>query len=80
MHKLVGVVIKKLDIKSVLVITKVIKYNSLYKKTYTKHKKYLVHDEFHIAEENFTILCIQSAPKSKHKHWKVKNILSINYD
>jgi small subunit ribosomal protein S17 len=50
----------------------------IYKKTISRSKKYLVHDEFEKVKAGDTVSIEQSRPYSKRKSWKVRAIVDTN--
>ena len=48
----------------------------LYKKTIRRVKKYMAHDEEHTAKMGDRVRIVESAPVSKHKRWKVAEVLT----
>lgn len=48
----------------------------LYKKTIRRVKKYMAHDENETARTGDLVRIVESAPISKHKRWKVAEVLT----
>jgi len=47
----------------------------LYKKYFTKTKKFLVHDEHEAADVGDTVLIMETRPLSRHKRWRLVKIV-----
>lgn len=50
----------------------------LYKKTIRRVKKYMAHDEQETARTGDRVRIVESAPVSKHKRWRVAEVLTRN--
>lgn len=48
----------------------------LYKKTIRRVRKYMAHDEEHTAKMGDRVRIVESAPVSRHKRWKVAEVLT----
>ncbi len=72
----IGVVVSNKATKTVTVAIKIRYQHPKYLKTLTKIKKYLVHDSNECSKVGDIILIEETAPISKCKHWKLKEILS----
>lgn len=74
MKKLNGKVIStKMTISAVVVVSRSWRH-PLYKKTVTRSKKYLVHNDLK-AKEGDSVIIQESKPISKNKRWKIIEIL-----
>ena len=72
----IGVVVSDKANKTITVAIKIRYQHPKYLKTLTKTKKYLVHDENSLSKVGDIILIEESAPISKCKCWKLKEIIS----
>lgn len=72
----IGVVVSDKADKTITVAIKIRYQHPKYLKTLTKTKKYLVHDEDSLSKVGDIILIEESAPISKRKCWKLKEIIS----
>ena len=68
------VVSDKMD-KTVTVTVSTRSLHPLYKKYITRSKKYKAHDETNEAREGDTVRIIESRPVSKHKRWRLLEVV-----
>lgn len=73
--KEVGVVVSNKMDKSIVVSIETKKRHPLYKKYMKSSKKIMAHDEKNMCNIGDTVRIIQSRPLSKHKFWRVIEIL-----
>lgn len=62
--------------KTIVVMTKKRVLHPLYKKYYTKRKKYYVHDPENNCSEGDRVRIVECRPLSKTKRWKLIEIIS----
>lgn len=72
---LTGTVVSDKQDKTAVVSVSSSKRHPLYRKNYTSHKKYHVHDEKNQAKEGYKVTFEECAPISKNKNWKLKEII-----
>jgi small subunit ribosomal protein S17 len=70
-----GIVLSITDTKTVTVKVERAEYHKTYNKSYLSHKKYQVHYELEGIKVGDAVSITQCAPKSKSKHWIIKEII-----
>jgi len=65
-----GIVARKIDRKTILVLVSRLKLHPLYKKQYRRDKKYKVHTEKDLALGS-KVTIEETRPQSKEKRWQV---------
>jgi len=73
----IGIVASNKNKKTIIVIVQTRYQHPKYKKTILKTKRYMAHDEKNQCNPGDIVLVEESAPISKHKKWKLKEILKI---
>ena len=71
---MIGRVVSTKMSKTVVVLMENTKIDPLYKKSYSRSKKYLVADELGVKNGDIVEM-ISVRPISKHKHWKVSKVI-----
>lgn len=70
-----GIVVKAKMQKTVVVeVTRRVRH-AKYVKFLTRRKRYMAHDETSAAKEGDTVIIEETRPLSKHKRWRVKEIV-----
>ena len=72
---LTGTVTSAAGDKTAVVAVATRKTHPLYKKKYTRTKKYYIHDEKNVCNKGDVISFIESTPYSKLKRWELKEVL-----
>lgn len=72
----VGMVVSDAPEKTVSVAVETLVRHPLYKKRVRRSKKFLVHDEQNEAQVGDTVRIIETRPISRHKHWRLANVIS----
>ena len=76
----IGIVVSNKTNKTVIVIIQTRYQHLKYKKTLVKIKRYMVHDEENKCKFGDLILFEESAPISRNKNWRLKEILQIHQE
>lgn len=71
---MIGRVVSAKMNKTVVVLVESTKTNHLYKKSFSRSKKYLVHDELGVKEGDIVDM-ISVRPISRNKHWQVNKVI-----
>jgi small subunit ribosomal protein S17 len=71
----IGIVVSDKPDKTIVVSVQMRYQHPKYGKILIKTKKYMAHDEKNICKSGDLVLLEESAPLSKHKKWKLKEIL-----
>ena len=69
------VVSNKMD-KTVVVAVETLKHHPLYKKTIRRQVKYMAHDENNECQPGNMVRIVETRPLSRHKRWRVAEIIS----
>ena len=73
----IGVVVSDKPQKTIVVAIQTRYQHPKYGKTVIKTKRYMAHDENNRCKPGDVVLLEESPPISKHKKWKLKEILKI---
>ena len=73
----IGIVVSNKPEKTVIVAIQTRYQHPKYNKTLVKTKRYMAHDEENQCKSGDLVLVEESAPMSRHKRWKLKEILSM---
>jgi small subunit ribosomal protein S17 len=73
--KMVGVVVKDKMDKTVVIETEKSMLHPKYHKYLKMKKRYKAHDEENKCRVGDKVLCVETRPVSKEKHWLVKEII-----
>jgi small subunit ribosomal protein S17 len=73
----IGVVVSKKTQKTIIVAIQIRYQHPKYTKTLIKTKRYMAHDELDECKSGDIVLIEESAPFSKHKKWKLKEIVQV---
>jgi len=71
----VGIVVSNKMNKTVVVKVERLVEHPLYKKYIRRRKKFMAHDEENACREGDKVLIEETRPLSKHKRWRVRQIL-----
>lgn len=71
-----GTVVTIAEDKTIHVRVESVKMHKKYKKQYSEHKKYAVHDEKNEANVGDVVLFEECRPMSKTKRWRLVNIVT----
>lgn len=71
---MIGRVVSTKMNKTVVVLVESTKTDPLYKKSFKRSKKYLVHDELGVKDGDIVDI-ISTRPISKNKHWKINKVV-----
>ncbi|NPA49730.1 MAG: 30S ribosomal protein S17 [Thermodesulfobacteria bacterium] len=71
----VGVVVSDKMDKTVVVMVERLAQHSLYKKYIKRRKKFMAHDEENACRIGDKVLIEETRPLSRHKRWRVRQIL-----
>lgn len=78
-HIVKGRVVSAKTSQTVVVLVEREKIHPLYKKTFRRSKRYLVHDEIGVALGDLVEI-VQVRPMSKHKHFQVQKVVGKNME
>lgn len=73
----IGVVVSNKPLKTIIVAIQTRYQHPKYKKILIKTKRYMAHDELNQGKAGDIVLLEESAPYSRNKKWKLKEILRI---
>jgi small subunit ribosomal protein S17 len=73
----IGVVVSSKPEKTIVVAIQMRYQHAKYGKTLVKTKRYMAHDELNECNAGDVVLLEESPPLSRHKKWKLKEILKI---
>ena len=73
----VGVVVSNKAEKTIVVAIQTRYQHPKYGKILIKTKRYMAHDELNSCNSGDIVLLEESAPYSRHKKWKLKEILKV---
>jgi small subunit ribosomal protein S17 len=73
----IGVVVSSKPEKTIVVAIQMRYQHEKYGKTLVKTKRYMAHDELNECNAGDVVLLEESPPLSRHKKWKLKEILKI---
>jgi small subunit ribosomal protein S17 len=73
----IGVVVSNKPLKTIIVAIQTRYQHPKYKKILVKTKRYMAHDELNLGKAGDVVLLEESAPYSRNKKWKLKEILRI---
>jgi len=73
----IGIVVSNKPEKTIIVAIQTRYQHPKYNKTLVKTKRYMAHDEENRCKSGDLVLVEESAPLSRHKRWKLKEILKI---
>lgn len=73
----IGVVVSDKPNKTVVVAIQTRYQHPKYQKILVKTKRYMAHDELNQCKSGDVVLLEESAPYSRHKKWKLKEILKV---
>jgi small subunit ribosomal protein S17 len=71
----IGIVVSNKPEKTIVVAIQMRYQHEKYGKTLVKTKRYMAHDELNKSKAGDVVLLEESAPISRHKKWKLKEIL-----
>ena len=72
---IVGVVVNDKMDKTVVVASNRLTRHVLYKKQVKKRDKYKVHDKNNQCKVGDKVLIVESRPLSKHKRWRIREVI-----
>ena len=73
----IGVVVSNKAFKTIIVAIQIRYQHPKYMKTLVQTKRYMAHDEDNSCQPGDLVLLEESPPISRHKKWKLKEILKI---
>jgi len=73
----IGVVVSSKPEKTIVVAIQMRYQHAKYGKTLVKTKRYMAHDELNECNAGDVVLLEETPPLSRHKKWKLKEILKI---
>jgi len=73
----IGIVVSNKANKTIIVAIQTRYQHPKYTKTLVKTKRYMAHDENNTCKSGDLVLLEESAPFSRNKKWKLKEILKI---
>lgn len=73
----IGVVVSNKPQKTIIVAIQTRYQHPKYGKILIKTKRYMAHDEENICQAGDLVLVEESAPYSRHKKWKLKEIIRV---
>jgi small subunit ribosomal protein S17 len=73
----IGIVVSNKNEKTITVVIQIRYQHPKYKKTLIQTKRYMAHDENNECKAGDLVLIEESAPYSKQKKWKLKEILKV---
>jgi small subunit ribosomal protein S17 len=73
----IGIVVSNKNEKTIIIAIQTRYQHPKYGKTVIKTKRYMAHDENNRCKPGDVVLLEESPPISKHKKWKLKEILKI---
>ncbi|MCM8772403.1 MAG: 30S ribosomal protein S17 [candidate division WOR-3 bacterium] len=76
----IGVVVSDKMDKTRVVMVEFMTQHPLYKKTIRKRRKFMAHDEDNATKVGDIVRIIQTRPLSRHKRWKILEILGRKED
>ncbi len=76
-RELVGRVVSDKMEKTVVVSVQTLRRHRLYQRTVRRSKKYMAHNERNEARLGDLVRMQESRPISRHKHWRVQEILEV---
>ena len=71
----IGIVVSNKTNKTAIVVIQIRYQHPKYGKTLIKTKRYMTHDENNECTSGDIVLIEESAPISKHKKWRLKEVL-----
>lgn len=71
----IGVVVSDKPNKTIVVAIQTRYQHPKYQKILVKTKRYMAHDELNQCKSGDVVLLEESAPYSRHKKWKLKEVL-----
>ncbi|MCR9073315.1 MAG: 30S ribosomal protein S17 [Alphaproteobacteria bacterium] len=71
----IGIVVSNKPNKTAIVVIQIRYQHPKYGKTLIKTKRYMTHDENNECTSGDIVLIEESAPISKHKKWRLKEVL-----
>jgi len=74
----IGIVVSTKNNKTLIIIVQTRSSHPKYDKTVVQTKRYMVHDENNSCKTGDLVLIEESAPISRCKKWKLKQILKTN--
>jgi len=74
--EIIGKVVSDKMTQTIVVSVPMVKIHPLYKKRYTRHKKYYVHDEAESATIGDTVKIRADRPRSKLKRWILVDVIT----
>ncbi len=72
----IGVVVSDRMNKTRVVMVEFMRQHPLYKKTIRKRRKFMAHDEDNLSKTGDIVKIIQTRPLSRHKRWKIIEVIS----
>ena len=73
----IGIVVSNKPQKTIIVAIQTRYQHPKYGKILVKTKRYMAHDEENICQAGDVVLVEESAPYSRHKKWKLKEIIRV---
>jgi small subunit ribosomal protein S17 len=73
----IGIVVSNKNNKTIIIAIQTRYQHPKYGKTVVKTKRYMAHDEDNSCQPGDLVLLEESPPISRHKKWKLKEILKI---
>ena len=73
----IGIVVSNKPEKTIIVAIQTRYQHPKYNKTLIKTKRYMAHDENNTCKSGDLVLVEETPPMSRHKRWKLKEILKI---
>lgn len=73
----IGIVVSNKNEKTIIIAIQTRYQHPKYGKTVVQTKRYMAHDETNLCKPGDLVLLEESPPISRHKKWKLKQILKI---
>ncbi len=73
---LTGKVVSDRNDKTIVVAVETAKIHPIYKKRFTRTKRYQVHDEKNEAKLGDKVMIVETAPISRNKHFRLENVVA----
>jgi len=73
----IGIVVSNKAEKTIVVAIQIRYQHEKYGKTLIKTKRYMAHDQNNECQSGDLVVIQESAPFSRHKNWRLKNIVQV---